>query len=189
MILTQTEPAAVLPVTLVELKAHLRIDHADEDTLLETYLAAAARVAEDRLRRTLITTEWRMAVERFPRDGMLRLARPPITSIDAVEFYDTEETLTTLDAEDYSADLAGARLRRPLGVLWPATAPRDDAVAISYTAGYGDAPEDVPAHYRLAILYLAAHYYSNREPVSIGQLAPLPLAIEALLANRNLEFA
>jgi uncharacterized phage protein (predicted DNA packaging) len=34
-------------VTLTELKAHLRVEHADEDALIQTYLDAAATAAED----------------------------------------------------------------------------------------------------------------------------------------------
>jgi uncharacterized phiE125 gp8 family phage protein len=53
-----------------------------------------------------------------------------------------------------------------------------NAVAIAFTAGYGDAGDDVPAGYRQAILELIAFLYENRGEAP----AELPLDVLALLA-------
>ncbi len=52
MIYQETVP--VLPVTIEELKAHLRINHANEDTLLKQYALSATLDAEHRLMREVI---------------------------------------------------------------------------------------------------------------------------------------
>lgn len=44
-------------------------------------------------------------------------------------------------------------------------------------------PGNTPASLRVAIKLLAAHWYENREAVSVTPLTPLPMGVEALLAT------
>ena len=48
------ETAPILPVTIDEIKAHLRISHDSEDTLLKQYALSATLDAEHRLMREVI---------------------------------------------------------------------------------------------------------------------------------------
>lgn len=64
-----TQPA-VEPVTLDEVRAHLRIDSTDEDLLLETMIQAARQQAETITRRALVTQTWTMALDKFPSPEM-----------------------------------------------------------------------------------------------------------------------
>lgn len=59
-----TEPANN-PVTLTEMKAHLRIDYSDDDDLITTLIGAATRWAEDYCDRTFCHTRWTMRVDSF----------------------------------------------------------------------------------------------------------------------------
>lgn len=59
-----TEPAAY-PVTLAEAKLHLRIDNADDDTLITSLIASATRWAEDYCDRTFCSTQWTMRLDSF----------------------------------------------------------------------------------------------------------------------------
>ena len=59
-----TEPANN-PVTLAEAKLHLRIDSADDDTLITNLITAATRWAEDYCDRTFCHTQWTMRLDSF----------------------------------------------------------------------------------------------------------------------------
>lgn len=48
------ETAPILPVTIDEIKAHLRISHDSEDVLLEQYALSACNDAEHRMMREII---------------------------------------------------------------------------------------------------------------------------------------
>ncbi|MBN2024078.1 MAG: phage head-tail connector protein [Pirellulales bacterium] len=192
MSLNQTTPPAAEPITLAEVKAHLRIDHADEDALLGSYIKAARTWGELRLRRQLITAGWTLGLDAFPPDGVIRLPRPPLQSVQSIIHLDAEGDEQTLDPALYRIDAAGepGRIVREYGATWPATWPVPEAVTIAYTAGFGDAPADVPEDYRLGLLYLVGHYYKLREPVITGTIVTdVPLTVQSLLSNPHFEFA
>ncbi len=61
------------------------------------------------------------------------------------------------------------------------------AVAITFKAGYETKPgppatSTVPDPLKVAILLLVGHWYQHREAVSAAGMAPLPFAVEALVA-------
>ena len=53
--------------------------------------------------------------------------------------------------------------------LWPNTYDQWDAVTVTYVAGYGDNPEDVPAAARSAIQMLVRHRFDMPDLISAGQ--------------------
>ena len=53
---------------------------------------------------------------------------------------------------------------------------------MAFEAGYGPAPEDVPAPLRLAILMLAGHWFERREAAVETTLERLPLGVAALIS-------
>ena len=63
--LVRATDAVVNPVTLAEAKAHLRIDHSSEDTLISSLITTATRWAEDYCDRTFCHTQWRMSTDSF----------------------------------------------------------------------------------------------------------------------------
>lgn len=66
--------------------------------------------------------------------------------------------------------------------VWPGSYHREDAVSVTYVAGYGNA-DAVPAPIKAAILLIVGHLYENREASTVGVSAELlPMAVDALLA-------
>lgn len=192
--MTQIEPPDETPVSIAEVRAHARIDHTAEDGLIEVYLDAAIRRAEGYLRRQLITATWLAALDRFPAAGLpILLPRPPLQSVESIKYIDAAGDEQTLDPSEYFVDTTTTpgSVRPYYGRVWPTATleRRDDAVQVTIVAGYGDDPENVPADYRLALLYLAAHYYARREPDAAGATDDLPPTVKALLRNRAAEFA
>lgn len=190
-----TQPAT-LPVTLAMAKLHLRLDAGDDDVLTLLYASAATARIEGMIEKALITQQWKEQFNRFPACGeVIGLSRPPVQTIDSIEYYDSDDALQTLGTEVYTflADGSGAFVSLQVDQAWPSTSVREDAVTITYTAGYGDNPQDVPPDIRSAVLLVAGHLYENREATAgaamSGLSAELPLSVHWLLADYRGRYA
>src|SRR5688572_769919 len=76
------------PVTLAEAKAHLRIDGADEDAVLNGILDAATEWVEDQTRQQLRPATLEYVLDQFPAGREIRLPKPPLRSVDAIRYFD-----------------------------------------------------------------------------------------------------
>lgn len=181
MTLIQTDPPAAEPVTLAELKAHLRIDAADEDDLLEGLIRVARAHLEALAGLALMTQGFRLLLDDWPRAEVIQLMKTPVQTIDAILVYDAdgvaqEQSLsgTLLDAEARPARLAIRDRLRPSQTI--------NGIEIEFTAGFG-AGTDVPPELKRAILVHAAHLYEFRGAVTPEmQPAAVPPGYERLIA-------
>lgn len=177
---------SVPPVSLDELKAAARVDFDDDNVILQSYLDAAIGYLDGWsgiLGRALINQGWGVAVSAWPMQAIpLRFAD---VSSATVTYYDRDDTKQTLPANAYeivhreTGDLLYFRgsFTRPA-----LNSERIAAVEVEFITGYGDAPKDVPAPIRTAILLLACHLYENREATSTADsMQKLPLAVDALI--------
>lgn len=179
-------PPASEPVSVSEAKLHLRVDGADEDTLISGLITAARQYVEDYTQRALITQTWRLLLDEFPNGDTIHVPLPPLQSVNSVTYYDEDGALQTLPTTDYHVDPESAQGRVVLtdGKCWPTTQTRPNAVTIEFVAGYGDAAS-VPQAIKQAILLLVAHWYEHREAVVIGTSGNVAkeaaFAVDALL--------
>lgn len=189
MWLNRTADPADMPVTLAEAKAHLRVLHDLDDDYIDALIETATGHLEGRggiLGRALVTQIWEYRIRCFPNCGVIQLPLPPLQTVGAIAYIDTNGATQTLSPDQYAVDaetLVG-QIRRAYGVTWPATRAEDHAVRITFTAGYGDAA-DVPRPIKQAILLLIGHFYVNRD---LGLVLPqgAPLAVEALVAPHRI---
>ena len=142
----RTVAPANMPVTLSEAKAHLRVDHDDQDDLLIAQIKAATAYLDGYagiLGRALTTQTWRQDFSGFA--DCLPLPVSPVIAIVSISYFNASNVQQVLDAGVYGlfADARGAHVALQPGQSWPATFTRSDAVAITFTAGYG-AAADVP---------------------------------------------
>lgn len=173
-------PPAAEPVALGEMKTVLRIDHDDEDALIEALIRAARERVEAATGRALITRGVVETLDRWPaRGGPQRLGVSPVSAVTEVRTRTAAGAATVLAADRYYADLAANPPRLVLisGAHWPLPGRGSGGIEIQYTAGYGDTPDDVPEALRQAVREIAAEAY-DRGGVQ-GALAP---ATQALLA-------
>lgn len=189
MPLTLVTAPQSLPVSVDDLRDHLRIgSRTREDALLKRLLETATSRAERELRRALITQQWKQTASAFPCSASWRLPKPPLQTITAVEYRNASGTLVAMSTADYVtvAPAGPAAVHGSLaladGKTWPTPGVvHPEAVAVSFTAGYGTKGTDVPDDIRHGILLLAAHLYELREPVQLGTIAtPVPMSIEYL---------
>lgn len=148
MILQVTTAPAEEPVTLEEIKAHLKVDVDSEDDLLTMYLAAARQLCELEARRAFVTQTLQLKLEGWPWGEEIHLPRPPLQSVTGVVYVDTDGNSHTMSASEYTVDTASepGRIILAYGAGWPGASLRPGpAITITYVAGYGDA-EDVPPH-------------------------------------------
>lgn len=80
--LTRVTPPAVEPVSLAEMKTHLRVDDDlyDDDTLIQSLISAARQWVEETCGRSLITQTWRLAMPGFP--GATGVLGVPVYRVD-----------------------------------------------------------------------------------------------------------
>ena len=181
MNLVRITAPAVAPVSLIEVKEHLAITHDLDDAMLGRILDSAIASLDGhggRLGRAMIAQQWRYEFARFPY-GAVELPMPPVISIDLVGYVDSTATDQVFDAASYYTlgigSTAGARVVPLAGASWPAVP--SDAIGgfVEFTAGYGAAPEDVPADLRHAIMALVGTAYFARESVFTIQATPTPV--------------
>ncbi|HXV74405.1 MAG TPA: head-tail connector protein [Sphingomonadales bacterium] len=190
-------PPALEPVSLAEAKAHLKIDHADEDGVIASLILAARQFCERYTRGALVeqTLKWTLSswreektwgsldgcfVPDFGSLSFIEIPVGPLREVVSITTYDEAGAGSVWGAENYYLSTAQARIYRRAGASWPKPGRRGDGIEILYTAGFGDAAEDVPPILRRGILMLVAHLYLNREAVSDVPLAPVPYGIAKL---------
>jgi uncharacterized phiE125 gp8 family phage protein len=171
---------AVEPVSVPEMRAYLRLDHEAEDELIAGLVKAGRLLVEAASRRVLIESRWRVVLDRWPADRVVRLPLSPLIAV---------ERIGVRDAAGVESDLAGALFHAETSADPPlirvmAAAPDPGVavggIAIDLRAGFGAAPPTVPAPLRQAIRMLVARWFENRGDVA--GLQTLPAEVQALVA-------
>ena len=150
-------PTPVIP--LAEVKLHLRVDHADEDAMIDGYLAAATGLVESYLGRSLGEQIWRLTLDGFT--DAIALPRGPVGSVTSVNYRDVDGLAQVVDPALWEADLISDPqwIVRRSSAVWPVPLSAVNAVWIDYTTGYGV----LPAPIRAALLLLTGFLYDSRE--------------------------
>ncbi|MFQ5625593.1 MAG: head-tail connector protein [Methyloligellaceae bacterium] len=184
----KTAPAAE-PLTVAEAKSHMRIDTADEDTLLGFYIEAARREVEKISGRDLITQTWQLKLNGFPgAAGEILLQRAPFSSLTSITYTDEDGNPQTMSSSNYEVDSSNhfARVKPIDGEIWPTTATNTyNVVVIEFVTGFGSVGSDVPETYRHAMRLLLSHWNENREATVRGAtIKETPIGLHAILSDR-----
>ncbi|MCW2307895.1 head-tail connector protein [Rhodobium gokarnense] len=180
---TLISPPADEPVSLSEVKDHLRLDEDADDALVESLIAAARAHVERVTNRRLMTQEWRLQFDAVRDDGRLDLAVSPVLSVDAVRVYDRDGTPSVIDEDAYEADIVSVPARIAFAEGLPRPGRRLGGIEVDVTAGYGAAATEVPAPLRHAVKMLVAHWYEQRQAATDdAAMVMVPLGFSALVA-------
>lgn len=208
MNVTVVVPPPFEPLTMAQAYAHLRLDPEGsplahpEDALVLEAIAAAREHVEGLLNRTLMQCTLRLSAGGFPGHWdpaarrnipALRLYRPPVLRVSAVQYFDASNVLQTVDAASYYlTDQQVPELRFVTGFNAPAVYDRPDALRVDYVAGYtpegsppatqADYVANLPAVLISAMKLVLGDLYENRESQVPGALYE-NAAVKALLAR------
>lgn len=197
--ISQPEPL----VTLDRVKQHLRVDHAEEDELIQMYLDAALSYVDGPdgvCGRQFMPAQYRWVLPAFPPTSRgMRLPMPPTISVDRISYRDQDGVEIVLDPSVYHVTGLNDRDRGALVQLgaaqsWPtvySAAEWEDRAFIEFTAGYEnpDSPADhpVPGAVRQAVLMLMTDFYETRTGSVVGTTAAeMPQGVMTLLAPHRL---
>lgn len=180
----QTGPASE-PISVTELKTHLRIDTTAHDAYLAVILTSARQYYESHADATLVTTTYDLYLDGFhdPKyscGGVISLPRPPAASVSTITYYDTANVLQTWSSTEYATDLKSepARIKEAFGYTYPLTYDKPGSVIIRYVAGLASAA--IPEKKKQAVRFLAGHLFENREASAMGaEVKAVPMAYDA----------
>jgi uncharacterized phiE125 gp8 family phage protein len=177
LIPTPITPPSLEPVSRVEAKLDCRIDDADTslDTLLDSKIATARRMAEHETGRKLITQTWRVEFENWPAaDEVITLSPAQSATVS----YWNGSAFVALSSPNFvmlhNDTSTGVTIVPALGVTWPtlvdAIGPR---VRVDVTVGYGAAAANVPECIRN---WMRAHVAAMvRKPEATTDRAETPM--------------
>lgn len=186
MILTEVTAVPTSALPLRAFGAHLRLgtgfaDDGSQDAVLELYLLSAMAAIEARIGQALLAREFLWTVTRWRGEASQPLPLAPVRSIDSVTLIGADGEREEVEAENWSLlrDSQRPRLVGRFGRHLPRI-PRGGEAELRFTAGHGEAWNEVPADLRQAVFLLAAHFYDHRSEGSVSG-AVIPFGVLALI--------
>lgn len=173
----------VLPLELADAKRFLRLEHTnDEDADIMALIGVAAEYLQKRTETTLVTTTWVSYMAAFPACDRIALPYGPVTNV-AVAYLDGDgvaqlfaNVVLVRSGETYSELVLQAN------ASWPATYVDPYAVQITYTAGFGNGANYMPAMVKHAMRLLTRHYYDERRAAAPSGSKALEYSLESLFS-------
>jgi uncharacterized phiE125 gp8 family phage protein len=126
-------------ITLDEAKAHMVVEHTDDDSMIRSFIQMAVDHAESITNRLFLTQTWIAYLEDFP-DGEIILPYGQLQSVTSVEYRDDDGDWQTMDSAEYVVDTVREPGRVVLadGETWPTdTLYPGMSVRITFVCGYG----------------------------------------------------
>jgi uncharacterized phiE125 gp8 family phage protein len=166
------------PVTLADLKKHVRAEYYSED---DSYLLALAKAGREYVEnftgKVLAITVFELSLDSFPR-GPIKIEKGPLNSVAAVKYISPE---TGLEVDHYQVDaVSDPGWIAPSTIAgWPSTMTTLNAVKIRFTAGYTTAP----APLKQAILELVGNWFEMREATSLERPSVVPYGVDDILTQ------
>lgn len=163
------------PIDTLTAKGHLRVDHSDDDDLIDGFVTSAREQCEHILGRSIMPQTWELVLDAFPSDNDIELLYPSIIAITSIKYVSADTLLeVSLAPDQYVLDKdSEPGWLLPANGSWPATADVANAVRIRYTAGYADAAS-VPASIKNWIKLAVGVWYRNREAGVEAAITTLP---------------
>ena len=153
-----------LPLSMTETKDYLRLDEQVDDGLIRGYILAATEYAENTTHRSLITRTLKLSLDslseidvplkegfstgpykRFYKD-YIELPSSPVQSVTHVKYFDDANNETTWATSNYYVDTQREPARIVLrdGGSFPTDLRKAYGLEVTYIAGYGNNPSDIP---------------------------------------------
>lgn len=179
-------PVSTEPITLHEVRQHLRLPETDaEDALLLSLIKTARSYCEHYTRRALAGQTLEFYPNLFHDADPIELPCPPLQRVIEISYKDKTGDETFLPPSSYLVDTSSepGRIMPAAGKSWPAFTPYPSLpIRIRFFSGY----DNLPFSIRLAILLLVGHWYENREATG-NTNSLIDFSVHSLLAPYRLE--
>lgn len=146
-----------LAVSVADVKEQLRIEsYGDHDAMIQSYIQGSTKTLEQKANLCLQAQTW--TAYYTPSEVLERifLYKYPITAINSIKYYDSDNALQTISSDDYTTIFT----LRPSEVIFddpPSVYDRSDALQIEFVAGFTTVPDDII----LAIKHRVYKEYNN----------------------------
>ena len=149
-------------ISTADMKAFLRVDGSADDAVIASYVTTATEAVKQYTRRALLTETFVYRADGFTEPGgddrlmalgpgihtasvpyvlgggdTLDLPFPPLAGVTSVVTYDRSDNSSTYLASRYGVDLQSGRIYLNEGETWPTDLRAQNAVEVTYVAGYG----------------------------------------------------
>ncbi len=172
-------------VSLPEMKAHLRVDHSEDDALIDGLTKGAISHLDGWkgvLGWCIGAQTWVLAYDAFPA-GPIRFPFGPLIDVVSVEYATAGAAYVTLPASEYDVDdVADPGWIVPVET-WPA-ADGTNAVRITFRVGHESADDHRLAAVKVIVKLLVGHWYANREAVG-ESMAEVPMSAQMLISTHR----
>lgn len=177
-------PATSEPVTLEEVKRHMKVYINVDDEYISSLITAAREKYEEDTLRQIMEASWYLYLDSFY--ARVRIEKCPVTEIVSIKYNDSDSLEQTMTAdEDYYSDI----ISEPASVIFnkmPATDGKPNAVKIEFKAGASER-SGVKQSDKHAINILVSHWYELRQPVITGMtLTSVPITYDNLVELRRI---
>jgi len=170
------------PVSFVEAKAFLKVDDTAEDGLITTLIGAARLHVEGVTGRALLAQSWRVVLDGWPDDRVVKLPVTPFMAVTEITAYDAGGAGHEVPLAQFLSE--PDRLLLPATVAGMPVLRERQGIEIDYVAGFGTEPEDVPADIRQALLLLVGYWFEHRDAVIVaGSGAVVPSGFDRMVAG------
>jgi len=169
--LQQSVGPSVEPVSLTELKAHLHVDHTDDDIALTALIKLGRQAVERDTGRSLVTQTWVLRLDEWPA-RYIELHHPPVQSVSSITYVYTAGVTQTWSSAEYVVDLyiRPGLVRLAYSCDWPDLRGDERGIAVTYVTGYGTAGSDVPHELRQAVLLRCQMEYDGWNADALGTM-------------------
>lgn len=133
------------------------------DGLVLGMIKTAREACERVTGKSLITRSYSLFLDAFP-SAFLELPKPPLVSVTQILMYDSAGISTVYPATNYFVDTISqpGRIYILSGSALPSPGRDNNGIEIQYKAGFGPAPDDIPALFQHGIKTMVAHLYTHR---------------------------
>ena len=162
-------PPTSEPVTLEEVKSHLRVISDDDNTLITSLIKQAREYCESYQNRKYVTQTIEGYLDKFPSGSIEFDNCSPVKSITSVKYTDYEGVELTVDSLNYSLDDVSYinKIDLAYGKSWPSDALKPtNGVKVTFVAGYEVVPETV----KWAMLIHIQLLYDEYKPAEIRKM-------------------
>lgn len=183
-----------LPISLVSAKLQIK-SHSDlDDTLVTRWITAEMQSFEEATGHQIMLARREYWLDAFPCDSKIELPFPKLVEVESVEYKDADGDWVSF-GDGVSPETVSWQAHYPDGVpatrgwiepkygfYWPQARCESASVRITFTCGYAETTDDVPALIQSAIGYGVTDANRFRGGAMAGNTVPIamPMGIEAI---------